>query len=52
MKIEITTTTVFALFYAIMFGGMLKLLSDWSAFARKDAEAKVGCSVWRCRADR
>jgi hypothetical protein len=52
MKIEITTTTVFALFYAIMFGGMLNRLSDWSAFARKDAEAKVGCSVWRCRADR
>src|SRR5438093_13448537 len=31
--IEITTTTtVFALFYAIMFGGMLNRLSQWSAF--------------------
>ena len=39
MKIDITTTTVFALFYAIMFGGMLKRLSDWSAFAWEDAEA-------------
>ena len=33
MNIDITTTTVFALFYAIMFGGMLNRLSDWSAFA-------------------
>ena len=39
MKIDITTTTVFALFYAIMFGGMLNRLSDWSAFAWEDAEA-------------
>jgi hypothetical protein len=52
MKIDITTTTDFALFYAIMFGGMLNRLSDWSAFAREDAEAKVGCRVWRRRADR
>lgn len=36
MKIDITTTTVFALFYAIMFGGILNRLSDWSAFARED----------------
>ena len=40
MKIDITTTTDFALFYAIMFGGMLNRPSDWSAFAREDAEAK------------
>jgi hypothetical protein len=52
MKIDITTTTVFALFYAIMFGGMLNRPSDWSAFAREDAEAKVGCRAWRRRADR
>ena len=42
MKIDITTTTVFALFYAIMFGGMLNWLSDWSAFARADAAEKQG----------
>jgi hypothetical protein len=52
MKIDITTTTVFALFYAIMFGGILNRPSDWSAFAREDAEAKVGCRAWRRRADR
>jgi hypothetical protein len=39
MKIDITTTTDFALFYAIMFGGMLNRPSDWSVFAREDAEA-------------
>ena len=33
MKIDITTTTVFALFYAFMFGGTLNRLSDWSANA-------------------
>ena len=33
MNIDITTTTVFALFYAIMLGGMLNRLSDWSAVA-------------------
>lgn len=52
MKIDITTTTFFALFYAIMFGGMPNRLSDWSAFAGEDAEAKVGCRAWRRRADR
>jgi hypothetical protein len=52
MKIDITTTTVFALFYAIMFGGMLNGLSDGSAFAREDAEEKVGCRAGRRRADR
>jgi hypothetical protein len=51
MKIDIITTTVFALFYPIMFGGMLNRLSDWSAFAWEDAEAKVGCRAWRRRAD-
>ena len=30
MKIDVTMTTVFALFYAIMFGGMLNWLSDRS----------------------
>ncbi len=29
MKIDITTTADFALFYAIIFGGMLNRLSDW-----------------------
>jgi len=52
MKIDITTINVFALFYAIMFGGMPNRLSDWSAFAGEDAEAKVGCRAWRHRADR
>ena len=42
MKIDITTTTVFTLFYAIMFGAMLDRLRDWSAFARQDAEEKQG----------
>ena len=41
MKIAITTTTVFALFYAIMFGGMVNRLSDWRAFAREAAEEKL-----------
>ena len=48
MKIDIPTATVFALFYAIMFGGMLNRLSDWSAFAREDAEEKartVSCRI-------
>ena len=52
MKIDITTTTVFALFYAIMFGGMLKRLSEWSACDREDEEEKLGCRAWRRRADR
>lgn len=52
MKIAITTTTVFALFYAIMFEGMLNRLSDWSAFAGEDAEEKLGCRALRRRADR
>ena len=52
MKIDITTINVFALFYAIMFGRMPNRLSDWSAFAGEDAEAKVGCRAWRRRADR
>ena len=52
MKIDITTTTAFSPFYAIMFGGMLNRLSDWSAFAQEDAEAKVGCRAWRRCADR
>jgi hypothetical protein len=43
MKIAVTTTTVFALFYAMMFGGMLNRLSDWSACAREDAEEMRGC---------
>jgi hypothetical protein len=38
MKTDITMTTAFALFYAIMFRGMLNRLSEWSAFARDDAE--------------
>jgi hypothetical protein len=42
MKIDITTTTVFALCYAIMFGGMLNRLSDWSACNREDAQEKQG----------
>jgi hypothetical protein len=29
---------------------MLNRLSDWSAFAEEDAEAKVGCRAWRHRA--
>ena len=52
MKIAITTTTVFALFSAIMFGGMLNRLSDWSACNREDAEEKLGCRAWKHRADR
>jgi hypothetical protein len=47
MKIDITTTTVFALFYAIMFGGMLNRLSDWSAFAREDDKEEAR-TVYRC----
>ena len=43
MKIDITTTTVFALFYAIMFGRILNRLSDWSVFAREDAEVNLSC---------
>jgi hypothetical protein len=38
MKIDITMTTAFALFHAIMVEGMLNRLSDSSAFAREDAE--------------
>jgi hypothetical protein len=52
MKIDITTTTVVALFSAIMFGDMLNGLSRWSAFAREDAEEKVGCRAGRRRANR
>ena len=52
MKIAITTTTVFARFYAIMFVEILNRLSDWSAFAGEDAEEKLGCRAWRRRADR
>ena len=52
MKIDITTTTVFALFYAIMFWGMLNRLSDWSTFAGKMRKRKVGRRAWRGRADR
>lgn len=47
MKIDITTTTVFALFYAIMFGGMLNRLSDWSAFAREDDREEARTVCWR-----
>jgi hypothetical protein len=47
MKIDITTTTVFALFYAIMFGGMLNRLSDWSAFAREDKKEEACTVFWR-----
>lgn len=52
MKIDITATTVLALFYAIMFGEMLNRLSDWSACARQDAEETLGCRPWRRHADR
>jgi hypothetical protein len=38
MKIDVTMTPAFVLFYAIMFEGMLNRLSDSSAFAREDAE--------------
>jgi len=41
MKIDITTTTVFALFYAIMFAERLNRLSGWNAFAREAAEEKL-----------
>lgn len=47
MKIDITTTTVFALFYAIMFGGMLNRLSNWSAFAREDDREDTRTVCWR-----
>jgi len=43
MKIDISTTTVVALFYAIMFGGMLNRLSDWTRLPGK--MRKVGCSL-------
>ena len=49
MKIDITTTTFFALFYTIMFEGMLNRLSDWRAFAREDAEEKLGWGQGRVR---
>jgi hypothetical protein len=38
MMLDIATTTAFALFYTLMFGEMLNRLSDWSEFAREDAE--------------
>jgi hypothetical protein len=52
MTIDITTTTVFTLFYAIMFEGMLNRMSDRSACNRKDAEEKLGCRAWSRRTDR
>ncbi len=47
MNIGVTTISVFALFYAIMFGGMPRRLSDWSAFAREDKDEKLRTLCWR-----
>ena len=38
IKINITTTTGFALCCATMFEGTLNRLSEWNAFAREDAD--------------
>jgi hypothetical protein len=44
MNAGMSTATVFALFYAIVFGGILRRLSGWSAFWRNNRYEPFG--IW------